>query len=341
MKKWIIRIGSLLIFVLSLIIINNILDYKSPHGINQAKMFYKQPRNTIEVLGVGSSHVHCGINTGTLWDNYGIAAYDFSGAEQPLWFTYYYLKESYKYQSPKVVILDVFSVARFKEDYHYKWAEESIRGIRFSKNKMDMLEAGIERDKWKDYFPSFLTYHNRYINLNKTDFKNVFGKAYGDNVYKGFTPGFIQSDQQQEFEGWEELEDYSLTDKSREYLQKIITLTKEHGSELYIVVIPYNMDERDNITYNEIKAIAEKESVSFINFNEYLDEMGIDRTMDFNDPSHLNYAGSVKFSDYLGKILMENEEITDNRGVEKYGSWNENLERLLILANEKMVVNNN
>ena len=86
---------------------------------------------------MGSSHVHCGINTGELYENYGIEAYDFSAAEQTLWETYHYLIEAYKYQEPKVVVLDVFSVARFREDYHYHWMEESFFGFRPSYNKIN------------------------------------------------------------------------------------------------------------------------------------------------------------------------------------------------------------
>ena len=64
---------------------------------------YWQPENAIDVVMMGTSHVHCGVNTAFLWEKYGIASYDYSGAEQPLWMTYFYLKELYKYQTPKVV----------------------------------------------------------------------------------------------------------------------------------------------------------------------------------------------------------------------------------------------
>lgn len=320
---------GIIILICSLIMVNNILEYKSPHGVNQARAFYLQPRNSIEVLAVGSSHVHCAVNTAELWDKYGIAAFDYSAAEQPLWTSYYYLKEAYKYQSPKVVLLDVFSPARFKEDYHYKWAEESIYGMRLSKNKLDMLGVTIEGDKIKQYFPGFYQYHNRYENLNKSDFENVFGNLKEKKAFKGFTPAFNRADQSSEFDGWEELSDYELSEKSEEYLNKIIALTKENNSSLYIIVIPYNMDERDNITYRKIQEISENEGVYFIDFNRYMDEMGLDKSQDFNDPSHLNYWGSQKFSDYLGKILLEKEALNDYRSTGGYESWNDNLQNIL------------
>jgi len=335
MKKWIMRAGLVIMLVVSLIIARNVLEIKSPHGINQARAFYVQPRDTIDVLAVGSSHVHCGVNTAQLWQEYGIAAYDFSAAEQPLWITYYYLQEAYKYQSPKVVLLDVFSSARFKEDYHYKWLEESIYGLRLSKTKLDMMDISIEEEYKEDYFPSFYIYHNRYVNLNKEDIVNIFGDRQTKKSFKGYTPGFNRVDQTESFGGWDELEDYHLTTKSKEYLKKIIELTKEHGSELYVIVVPYNLDERDKVTYEEIQEIVSAEGLQFTDFNDLLDEMDIDKAQDFNDHTHLNYWGSVKFSNYLGNVLLEETAVTDRRGTKEYSSWDEHVNQINLEASGK------
>lgn len=327
-NKWILRIGLVTCLAVSFLVLSNILEYKSPHGINQTRAFYDQPKNTIDVLAVGSSHVHCGVNTATLWEEYGIAAYDLSAAEQPLWMTYYYLQEAYKYQNPKVVILDVFSPARFKEDYHERWVEESVLGMHFSKTKWDMLQVSLEPEKRKELFPSFLSYHNRYTDPNKEDLVNIFGNHKGKRESKGFTPGFVRADQSQPFTAWEELEDYRLSAKSEEYLYKIMELTKAHGSELKVIVVPYNLDPRDRITYGEISDILGKEQIPFTDYTTLVDQMGIDPANDFNDHTHLNYWGSVKFSKYLGKELQSAYQLQDKRGTKGYESWDVHVENI-------------
>lgn len=330
MKKWYLRIALIAALIVSFIVVRNVLEIKSPHGIDQTRAFYEQPKNSIDILAVGSSHVHCGINTAELWGKYGYAAYDFSAAEQPLWITYYYLKEAYKTQSPKLVVLDVFSAARFKEDYHYAWLDESIYGMKFSKNKLDMMKVSIESDRIKEYFPDFLTYHSRYIDPNKEDLVNIFGSRKAKEAYKGYTPGYNVVDQSEAFGGWDELENYHLTEKSRKYLGKIIELTKEQGSELCIIVVPYNLDERDNITYDEIASIAESEGIEFINFNERLEDIEIDKSTDFNDHTHLNFRGSVKFTDYLGEYLQMRyaDVLINKRGMDGYESWDRFVEAM-------------
>ncbi len=188
-----------------------------------------------------------------------------------------------------------------------------------------MMQVSIESDRIYEYFPDFLTYHSRYVDPNKEDVVNILGGRRAKETYKGYTPGFNVVDQSEAFGGWEELEDCHLTEKSREYLGKIIELTQEHGSELCIIVVPYNLDERDNITYDEIASIADSEGIEFINFNERLEDIGIDRSTDFNDHTHLNHWGSVKFTDYLGKYLQGQYEtaLIDRRDSKAHQSWTE------------------
>ncbi|MBO4414767.1 MAG: SGNH/GDSL hydrolase family protein, partial [Lachnospiraceae bacterium] len=68
--------------------------------------------------------------------------------------------------------------------------------------------------------------------------------------------------------------------------------------------------------------------VTFIDFNKQLDDIGIDKATDFNDHTHLNYYGSVKFSDHLGEILKNETELPDRRGSSGYESWDEFTERI-------------
>lgn len=324
-KSWIkqlTRVGFLLLLGVTIYFVTNVLRIKSEHGINQQEGLYWQREDSIEVAAMGTSHVHCGVNTGLLWEKYGIAAYDYSGAEQPLWMTWYYMRELYKYQTPKMILLDLYAPARFKEDYQYDWISENIYGMRFSLNKLRMLSVSVEPSRLHQYFPSFAVYHSRYDELEEEDFNHFFWDSQEKEAFKGFTPYWKRTPQHRPEISEEERD--GLSAKSEKYLRKIIALAREKGTELVLIVVPYVETNQDRRTYNQIMDIAAREGVTFIDYNEYYDEMGIDFQEDFNDESHLNYWGSCKFTDFLGEFLASHDEIPDRRGQKGYESWEEN-----------------
>ena len=189
-SKTALRLFFILLLLITLYLLSCVLKVKSGHGIDQQEGLYWQEENSIDVMFLGTSHVHCDINTGLLYDSYGITAYDYSGAEQPLWMTYYYLKELYRYQTPELVVLDLYGPARFKEDYQYSWISENIYGMRFSSNKLKMLLVSVEPGRIRDYFPSFAIYHNRYDSLSEDDFQSFFWNSEDKQAFKGYTPYF-------------------------------------------------------------------------------------------------------------------------------------------------------
>lgn len=322
MKKNITRIIFVLLLLLSFVAIREVLKIKSSHGINQKEGIYVQPSNSIDVAFMGTSHIHCGINTALLWEEYGIPAYDYSGAEQPLWMTYHYFKELIKYQKPKMVVLDLYAPARYKENYQYDWIAENIYGMKLSLNKLEMMLVSVEPHKFFDYFPNFSTYHSRYNEVDKEDFRHILKTKEELASFKGYTP-YMKKVEFQKPEVYTE-ERQGLTEKSEKYLKKIIEYAKENEIALMMIVVPYVITEEDKKTYNQIMDIANEYDVMFIDYNDYYEEIGMDFSSDLNDDSHLNYWGSSKFTSYFGAFLSE-KGMPDRRKQDNYETWDENV----------------
>ena len=102
MLKRLTQLFFILITLVILLYFNEVVAVRSDDGIDQTQAVYYQPRDSVDVLFLGSSHIHFGIDTSNLWRDYGIPAYDFSGADQPLYVAYHDLVEFYKRQHPKV-----------------------------------------------------------------------------------------------------------------------------------------------------------------------------------------------------------------------------------------------
>jgi len=189
-KNIFIRLGFVMVFVLIISHLNTLFSIKTYHGIMQNRAMYAQPKNSIDVVFLGSSHIHCDVNTAILWDNYGIAGYDYSAAEQPIWITYYYLKEFCKNQNPEVVVIDLYSIARFGDDFNEFWMPDNVYGMNFSLNKAELMLNSCTKEQINKYFPSFAGYHNRYNELEDQDYELLDISEEELSEFKGYTPYF-------------------------------------------------------------------------------------------------------------------------------------------------------
>ena len=102
------------------------------------------------------------------------------------------------------------------------------------------------------------------------------------------------------------------------YLDMMTALCKEKGVELILVkapsVYPYWYEEYDA----QIEEYASKNGLSFYNFTEKVEEIGLDFSTDtFDAGLHLNYDGAKKLSVYFAEILANNHNIPNRSGEEK------------------------
>ena len=182
-----------------------------------------------------------------------------------------------------------------------------------------MILASCEPGRIKDFFPSMVTYHDRYKELTDEDFAFLSLSMEERASYKGYTPFFEVGSQTRP--DINVSESGGLTAKSEEYLNKIIQYCAEKDMDLCFLVTPYIMNEEQAKVYNRIREIADENSLLFLDANTAADEMGLNYETDFCDFSHLNYMGSCKFTAYLGNLLKNRYDIPDRRGEKAWESW--------------------
>ena len=101
--------------------------------------FYQLENNSLDVINIGSSHVHSSINTIQLYQDYGIASYNLSAGSQPVWYSWYYLREAMKTQNPKVIVLDVYTLINPNDDDFIEKAQLNLLTMKPSLNKLEAL----------------------------------------------------------------------------------------------------------------------------------------------------------------------------------------------------------
>ena len=313
--------GIVLAVVLSL---NKLTLNRTSQGCIQLHDFYGLKDHTVDVLFIGSSHVYYSVNTCMLYEDYGIASYLLASPGQPVWISYYFLEEALKTQSPKLVVFDICTLYQKAADVGASsWP--SLISMKPSVTKWNAIRAVNSEGKQLDAvgaFFSFPYYHTRYDELTKQDFYNTKRVRYN-----GYKPEFsrISKEELKEWEGVDRTEFAkigTITGRTETYLRRLIELCRDRGILLLLVNAPYvNHTSEKQQAYNYIRTIAEEYGVPFLDAN-YDSRISVDNARDFFEPSHLNYAGSLKYTKYLAQTLNE-YGLSDRRGDDHYRHWEE------------------
>ena len=296
------------LFCLLIIQLNHVLAFRYEDGILQMEAFYKLPENSVDVLVLGSSHAYVDIDPAILYEKQGITAYNLCASMQPMWNTYYTLKEALNYQTPKLIVLDLY---RMVDEFDYAKESKLIKstfGMRPSRNKMNAIRESLPKERQDEawlYFLEFPCYHGRYDEVTWADFswKKQYDASYRGNI----TLDEVQPMERPALSGV--TEKIPVTEKTEHYFREILSLAKERQIPVLLILTPYCMNEDDKkvfLSVEDIIAEYDGENVNYIDFNQYYDEIGIDFETDFADYDHLNRKGMTKFSAYLADVL-ENE----------------------------------
>jgi len=302
-----------------------ILTPKYLYGICSMNNLYNQKRDSIDVLVLGTSLAYSGVNTNVLWAEYGIASYDLCSAEQPYWNSFYYLEETLKTQSPKLIVLDA-KAASYPEDYTKRGRTVlNTYGIRSLCTRVRAITASTAPEDRLSFLLAFPEIHGNYAGLGG-DALRMPAEATAE--WKGFI-------------GMEEHESHTRpslvwTDTARpinarqqEYLEAIFDLAQTNGIPVLIVAFPYPDYASDHMFCNALWRIADRYGVPHLNYNDPAMRFGLAYTTDFADWQHLNTKGSVTFSRKLGADIQERFNIPDRRGDPAYASYDECLRQWL------------
>lgn len=107
----------------------------------------------------------------------------------------------------------------------------------------------------------------------------------------------------------------------------MIEYCKENDIDIIVTYAPYPAKDYYIAESKYVKTVCDEYGVDYINF---LEMDVVNYNIDCSDAtSHLNPSGARKVTDYLGKYIMENYNIPDQRGNESYSFWNEDYNKFI------------
>lgn len=363
------KILKVVVFISIFIIILHLLDVlfnptgteKEWNEANAILEFYKQNKNTIDVMYFGNSSVYSGISPMEIYQNTGITSYTFSTPGQKVWSSYYLIKETLKTQSPKIIFLDVGEFFSNKDSQDELNIRRAIDPLKFSFNKIEMIMDNVYGlsfyDKLSCIIPA-IRYHSRVDQLDEADFRKFLNT--NDYTYKGYiledrvnaynnsskknkknkkkssysTESEVNTENVKTFEN----NNTEFSTEVSEKLYKIIKLCDEKNIKLVLLNMPSpkTWQQEKSDTINDF---ADKESLEYIDLNTD-ENVSMDWQKDSEDGGdHLNIYGAEKVGKYLSDYLLNNYSLENHKNDEKYSDWNTMLEKYNLEKENKKINN--
>ena len=324
-SKWVKAIAFLLIGAVLFSVFWQVFHFKYSKAMEK---FKKLPKNTVDVLFIGSSHVFRNIDPSVLYRESGISGFDLGSPAQLIWNSYYSLREALKTQSPKVVFIECYKI-NAKKDYSSDAITVKATGGMdyFSSNRIEaIVETVQDKSPVLDLILSFPLFHSRYKEIGPIDYKPDYANPY----YKDFL-GYTWLKQRVKTDLPKKVSKIKkkkpLTQKTMLYLDKIVKLSEEKGFSLVFLITPFGKETAVKLQpyYNTLAAYAKEKNVEFINCNLLYDEIHLDEKRDISRANHLSITGAEKATLYLNNYLKTHWTLEDHRGDPKYGTWERNV----------------
>lgn len=314
------------LFLLFYLYISKIFMHKENWrgDLGAIKSFYKQKKNTLDVVFLGTSHVYTGISNWQLWDEHGITSYNFSNSSQPLQMTYFMLEEVIRVQKPKLIVVDLFGLVLPLNEASVGLNHANLDYMPLSKTKVKAINSLI-KDRKNEFICPMIKYHSRWNNLNKKDFQTLKHIGLGSDLLfetkKNSSFEIIRND----------IEDKNINLEYLSILDKMIALCQNEKIDLLFTTLPYHAPSKPNgikIThieqqkiFNNVNKLFSEKKIRYLNFFHLLDEISFNWDTDMNDSSHLNINGAYKITSFLGKYIKTNYHIYDKRNDSHYINW--------------------
>ena len=298
------------------------------NGYNKKRFedFYKLPKNSLDIVFLGSSHSYCTFDPEIFDKKLNINSFQMGMPLQHPDSTYYTLKEVLNYQKPKLVVMEVYWDL-LQNNFELNQVKTLFQVLNNEKLKKEYINKDfplLEKIKYNvnilKYQPDYFAYKgNEYNKKIKNKFhlkEKVKEKQEGIEKYK--SKGYVYSDFKMlpdEYNKTNQFKNldgktFNFSEKQKEFLLKIIELCKKNNIELIFVTAPIaniSMDYIKNyeLIYNKILDFSNENNIFYIDYNMINKNEKILINNNFRDDAHLNHSGAEIVSNHFLNILND------------------------------------
>lgn len=288
------------------------------------RSYRAEPKDTMDVLYFGSSYAYCDFDPVEIYRHSGLTGYVMGGSEQTMSLTYWYLREALETQSPQAVVIEPTGV--FFEKYQ-NYTQTNVAYMPLSLNKLGAIFTAAEPELRTGLLFDLWFYHSRWKEVRPSTVKAALTPAQTDDR-KGFTP----------VEGTAEdlvltRNPRPLTDAQYEenlgWLLRCLELCKERGIRAVVLLNPcYSQCSPEQYQRLEADLTAGAPEVTFVNWVDAFDDLGLVPGEHLYDGGHLNQQGAAVYAAGVAELLTGELGLTPKpQTAENAAAWQAAVDR--------------
>lgn len=296
--------------------------------------FYGEKDNSLDMVYIGGSASFVYWEPLRAFEKEGIASYNYGAntIQAELYKTM--IKEVFKTQKPELIVIDARAFQyREKDQPPTEVAYRNVlTGMPFSINKIQFIKDNVKKyindDNKLSYYFDIMKYHRDTKDMTiNTQLKMAYNLYTNEN--KGFY--FVPKVQKQHKIINNDIKNKQPIDKETEnILIDLLEYIKTTDCNYMFVVSPYVELRSHKQNFNYIAEIIEKYGYTFLDCNDYYEEMQLDFDKDLYNYAHVNIYGADKYTDFLTKKIKEKYNLPNR--IDEYEDW----KRLLPVWNENV-----
>lgn len=286
--------------------------------VDYGASFHSLPENSMDVIVLGSSHAQYSFVPSVFYEETGLYSYVMGSACQPLEVSYEMLKEALKTQSPKLVLLEVYTAMPLRSiceaDVCYVKGQYLMTG----EEKYNTINY-LEEEKAKTYYNDFINLHNNWKTsetlkdwMPSNRFKKLdsnIDDSFGYIFQKAVLP-YDESNNFWRAATFVSKEEVELDKLDLESLNNIYNLCKGNDIDLMLYKTPIDSMDITNQSYlHKVWEWADNNGI------KYLDFFKLQEKIDFNmwihsDSYHCYNNGAAIVTDELSNYISNNYDFS-------------------------------
>lgn len=327
-KQFLRAVVFLLLFALLFVPVNRLFSRPSQdYNYQMIRGFYEEPENSLDAVYVGSSNCFTFYNPLLGWKEWGIAVYDYACDAFPFEATSHIITEVRRTQPNALIIVNLNTL--HDSNINMAMTHYLVDNIPMSPNRISLTQHLAEAAGWsfsdtlEFHFP-ILRFHSRWSELEMSDFVFSPGKLKG-----AFTGGIYLGTSQDISGSYRTSPETAVpNDWMLGCVDQLLGYCDENSVNILFVTVPRAESGTEVVSQlNYLEDYITDRGYPVLNLIDQTDAMGLDLTRDYYNNGHANIHGSLKYTRFLSRYLIENYGFTDKRGQEAYESWDKAVEK--------------